>query len=353
MLLMAAAAWSVQLARADAALRAGTEAGIARAIELASDNTAYLALAVVQREAAGGETVALLTRIAELNPMLGLPRVRLALEAERRGDVREAERWLVEANSVDKQFAPRWALAQFYLRQARRAEFWTWARAALEMSFGDRSEVFDACRVASNDAAEILRRAIPETPSVREAYLRYVVSRRKLDAIAGAARGAGDVRYRLEATDVLLEAGRFADAVEVWRGLGRTAPNGITSPKFEAASTGQGFDWRFLNSEGVTHQQLEQGRGHRVRLSGRQAEVAVLLSQYVGGLRKGAQYRLHAVMEGAPEGLVWRVADRPVSDAFTAPDEVALLQLVYERPKGSARAEAEFDLKDVTVSALQ
>ena len=208
------------------------------------------------------------------------------------------------------------------------------------------------CALPISDPAEILR-VIPEAGPVREAYLLYVVSRPRVEAIAAAARGVQDERLLLVATDVLIEAGRYADAVEVWRELGHAAPEGVTSPRFAGEASGRGFDWRFINSDGVTHQQLEQGRGHRVRLSGTQGEQAALLSQYVGGLKKGTRYRLRVEVDGAPEGLQWRLAGEPVTDEFTAKSEVALLQLWYERPRGAVRAEADFDLKEVTVSALQ
>ena len=350
--LVVAGVWSVRLARADAAAREGTEEGIRRAMEMMPGNSAYLAMLASWQEASGVDAAEVLERVAQLNPTLASPRLRLGMAAELRGDFAVAERWLLEAASLDKQLEPRWALAGFYWRRGRTPEFWVWMRAALEVSYGDRTAAFDLCWQATGDAAAVLR-VIPESGPVRDAYLRYVVSKPRAEAIAAAARGVADTALRYAAVDALIGTARYADAIEVWRGSGRPAPSGVTSPRFDVASSGHGFDWRFVTSEGVTHQQLEQGRGHRVRLSGKQSEAVVLLRQYVGGLSKGSRYQLRISIEGAPAGLEWRVSGQPVAGSFLAPADVALLELRYARPRGAVRAEAAIDVKEVIVSALQ
>ena len=56
-----------------------------------------------------------------------------------------AERWLLDAARVDRQYEPRWTLANFYFRQQKMDDFWKWMRAALEVSYGDRVAAFDLC----------------------------------------------------------------------------------------------------------------------------------------------------------------------------------------------------------------
>jgi hypothetical protein len=311
-------------------------------------SSAYLAVGALQAEYDGRDARALLEQVAQLNPTSSAPRIRLGLTAESRGDVASAEKWLLDAYRVDRQFETRWTLANFYLRQNRAQEFWTWIRDALEMSYGDRRPVFDLCWRMSEDAREI-QRVIPT--QVREPYLRYVLEREHWDAVVAAAAGVADRAVLLDATDALLRAQRYGDAVVVWTQAGERTPQGVTASRFE--KTGPGFGWRPEAAKGVVHQQLEGGRGHRVRLSGKQAEATLLLSQYVGGLRAGRRYRLDAKIEGAPAGLEWRLAGRAIQGEFTGVDPVELLQLWYVRPRGEVRAEAAFDLREVTVSALQ
>jgi hypothetical protein len=363
---LAAAGWrSVTLARADAAFRQGTPEGTARALELAPTNTEYLSLASLQTEYAGGDPRPLLERIASLNPTAAAPRIQLGLAAEVRGDAAEAERWLLEAWRVDRQFETRWTLANFYLRQGRAEDFWTWMRSALEMSYGDRRPAFDLCWRMSSDAGEIAGRAIPGRAEVLAAYVSYLLD-------TGRAASAGPVALRLAragqpgyrpllyaAVDGLIEARRGSEAVELWRALGHAAPSGVTNPDFAAPLVEHGFDWRTVRLQGVTHLDLDAPAGHRIRLSGAQPESAELLRQTVGGLRPGQVYRLR--WEARTEqlrprgGLQWRIAGAAADVqsgelTFTAPAEIAILTLYYTRPPGEVRAEGWLDLRGVRLS---
>lgn len=336
-MLAAAAVWSVWLALADTEFRRGTAEGVARAMELVPGNTAYLAFGALQAEYDGRDTGPLLRRILELSPTLSAPRIRLGLAAEQRGDAAEAERWLREAYAVDHQFETRWTLANFYFRQARAAEFWIWVRSALEVSYGDRRPVFNLCWRMSSDAEEILR-AIPDREDVAADYLAFLINRPA--ALASAARKVYRKELLLAATDVLLEAKLYADAVAVWRQTGRAAPQGVTAPDFEPPQSGHGFDWRWNSVEGVKHQ-VPAG----IQLTGSQPQAVELVRQYVGGLRPGARYKVQWTTEEKVPGLEWRVNGK--AGDFRADAEVVLLSLWYERPKGEMRAEARFEAGNV------
>ena len=344
--LPAAAVWSVLLARADAAFREGTPEGVERAIAQLPGNTAYLAFGALQADYDGRDSAPMLERIARLNPTVSAPRIRLGLAAEQRGDLAGAERWLHEAYAVDHQFEPRWTLANFYLRQGRADEFWTWIRSALEMSYGDRGSAFDLCWRMSSDASEILARAIPNREVVAADYLSYLIERKRPEALAAAAKNVHDRNLLLGVTDVLLDAARYADAVDVWRQLGRSAPQGVTASNFEEPQTGHGFDWRTIKGQGVSHPVPG-----RIRLSGEQPESVELLRQFVVGLRPGERYKLTWKAFSDVPGVGWRINGEPVTQ-FRASAEVALLSLWYRRPLGQVRAEAVIDLKEVTLSAL-
>ena len=188
--------WSIRLARADAAFRNHTPEDVARATDLAPENGEYLAMLALQAEYSGQDSTPLLEEIAARNPRNSAPRIRLGLAAELRGDANEAERWLLEAFSVDRQFETRWTLANFYFRQNRSAEFWTWMRSALEMSYGDRAAAFDLCWQMSADPNAILDRAIPDRREVVASYLVYILNHHRQAAIAGAANKLVSLRTR-------------------------------------------------------------------------------------------------------------------------------------------------------------
>lgn len=365
--LACAAWWSVQLARSDVYFQRQTPEAVARAIELTPQNTAYLAFGALQNEYDGKDSRVQLERIAQLNPRLAAPRIRLGLAAELRGDAAAAERWLLEAAAVDRQYETRWTLANYFFRQDR-DEFWTWMQAALEMSYGDRKPAFDLCWRKSSSATEILDRAIPKSAGVMAAYVWYLLGERRVDAVASAALqlaildAAAGQEPLLAAVDTLLDAGLPQEATDVWRAAGHAAPSGILNPRFEEPRVGRGFDWRFAQPEGVTHRALDAPPGHRVRLSGAQPESCELLREVVGGLRPGTSYRLHWQFrsDGLPaaSGIEWRIAGRAAALEsgelrFTAPAETAVLQLYYQRARGEIRAEGSVDLLEVVADEVR
>jgi hypothetical protein len=176
------AVWfSIVLARADFYFRGATVESVERAVEIAPRNTEYLALRALQMEYDGADSRALTEKIAALNPYASAPRIRLGLAAEVAGDSAGAERWLLDAARVDHQFEPRWTLANFYFRAGKREEFWRWMRAALEVSYGDRSPAYELCWRVSDDAEEILRLGIPDRHEVVGSYLVFLLQREPPD----------------------------------------------------------------------------------------------------------------------------------------------------------------------------
>ncbi len=362
--LLGIAVWfSIVLARADSYFRAATPETVQRAVEIAPRNTEYLALRALELDYDGVESTALTEKIAELNPASSAPRIRLGLAAELAGDFRNAEKWLLEAASVDHQFEPRWTLANFYFRSERTEEFWQWMRAALEVSYGDRTPAFDLCRRASSDADEILNRAIPDRHEVVGAYLVYISQTKRLEAMQAAAQrlaryhDAADLPLLYGVTDQLLAA-RDASALDVWLMTGQPAPSGIFNGDFSRVPLNHGFDWRLIESTGVTHVGL-----NRVLLSGRQPESCSLLQQ-TWMLAKGGRYRLRWESRTSgiksPSGLEWRLAGQSAallpSEGWTdgeltveAPEVFGVLELAYRRPLGESRAEGSVELRNVRV----
>ncbi len=369
--LAAAAWWSIRLARGDAAFRNRSPEQVARAVELAPGNSDYLSTLALQAEYTGQDPTPLLEQLAAEHPRSSAPRIRLGLAAEFRGDVQQADRWLQEAYSVDHQFETRWTLANFYFRQGRADDFWKWIRSALEMSYGDRGAAFDLCWQMTGDPQTILDRAIPERREVVASYLGYVLQRHRVNAIASAAnllaklRTPDDLPLLYVAADALLEAGQGRAAEDLWVALGNSRPSGVTHPNFEMPAAGHGFDWRIVETPGVTHTSLAESSGHRVRFNGHQPESCELFRQVLGGLRPGSRYVLQWESRtqeiASPTGLEWRIGSRGAAITaseewstgrmtFVPDSEEATLVLTYKRPEGQVRTEGQLDLRRVTSS---
>jgi hypothetical protein len=360
------AVWfSIVLARADFYFR--TEK-VQRAMEIAPRNTEYLALRALQLNYDGGDSRELLQKIAALNPYSSAPRIRLGLAAEVSGDLANAERWLLEAANVDHQFEPRWTLANFYFRAGNKNEFWRWMRAALEVSYGDRAPAYDLCWRVSDDAAEILRRGIPDRHDVVASYLVYVLQKKptegRLQPVANVARrlaafhDAADLPLLLGACDRLI-ADRNSVAVDVWVSTGHPMPVGIFNGDLAAEPLNHGFDWRAIESPGVTR------LGNRIALSGQESESCLLLERTLN-LEAGKRYRLQwearTVGMKSPSGLEWRLEGQraalsPSADwtagelAITAEEQFQTLELAYRRPVGESRAEGSVELRHIRLVA--
>jgi hypothetical protein len=422
--LIAAASFSIHLARADAEFRRGDPVSVARAIAIEPRNSEYLTLRALQLDYDGAESTPLLEHAAALNPLSSSPRLRLGLAAEIRGDYDSAERWLLDAARVDHQFEPRWTLANFYFRRANapasgnsrgtaafwtsrgNAAFWTFMSSALEVSYGDRRPAFDLCWRMAGDtgSAEILDRAIPNHREVLTAYLLFLLESHR-DAVAPVAmklarfHEPADRPILFAASDALIDAARIpnrpevpgtpgrdtisphqttssagydaavagreaASAVELWTAMGVARPSGVFNGDFSSVPLNHGFDWRQIESRGVTHASIDPPRSaHRISFDGRQPESCVLLIQILN-LEPNTRYTLRweARTSGikSPTGIEWRIGDRraaidPSESAsagtadFTATTELAPLTLFYQRPSGEARAEGSIDLTRVWI----
>ncbi len=354
---LAVAVWfSIVLARADAYFRAATPESVDRAVQIAPRNTDYLTLQALQMEYAGTDSRAVTEKIAELNPMASAPRIRVGLAAELSGDAATAERWLLAAAAVDHQFEPAWTLANFYFRAENHDEFWKWIRKALEVSYGDRTPAFDLCWRVSSDANEVLRRAISDRHDVLGSYLVYLSQTKKIAALPEVARllaayhDAADLPLLYGACDQLLDAGD-GGALEVWTSAGHKVPKGVFNGDFATAPANHGFDWRLVESPGVTHVPLDGA--HRIVLNGRESESVTLLQQTLH-VEAGKRYRLQWEAQSL-SGVEWSVAGTraPLNArelTFVAPARFVRLELMYRRPLGEPRAEGNVELRHIQMT---
>ncbi len=343
-LLVFAAYWALRLAWADYQFRSGTSEGAARAAHWVPFRAEY--------QAAAGNW----KRAVELNPYFSKGWIQLALEAEAAGDRREAERLLLEAARVDKLFEPRWALANFYARQANQAEFWKWARLAAERSYGDRTGLFRLSQRVTKDPLEIASRIFPADPVLRREFASFLATEGALDGAAAIARSlpleTGDA-FRLDLTDRLIHAGRFEQARALWPASAVALTNG----NLETAPSSKAFDWRLHWRSGV-NTTWSPGR-LRIELNGKQPEAVDLVSQYVwidepGVYRFSYRYRSEEIAKES--GLYWTVFGAETAaprkslhhDGWIGeslefrtgkPREIVRLELRYERRQGTVRAE--------------
>jgi tetratricopeptide (TPR) repeat protein len=358
--------YSIRLAMADAAFRKHTPEGVARALQISPNNVSYLLLRALQLDYDGADSTALLERAAQAAPLSSAPRIRLGLAAEARGDFSEAEKWLLDAARVDRQFEARWTLANFYFRSQRQSEFWEWMRAALEVSYGDRRLAYELCWRMTQDPDEILTRGIPGQHDVLATYLAFVLDQHREAAGAAALKLAAlhNPAYAslLEvSSDLLLDSGKIADALEIWKQLGHQRPGLITNGDFMTEPSGHGFDWRPAHPPGVADLQIP--RAHRIVLSGKEPESCELLRQFVV-LEKGKSYSLTWEARtrdfgartgikwsaGSSNGVVERAEDwRAGGLEFKAEAPVTPIKLEYQRPMGQARAEGWIEIRKISL----
>lgn len=320
--------WCGRLAWADVLARAGNPAAIALA---PGDADIRLQLA--------GRSAEALAAAAALDPGNADTRLRLGLADEMLGDFPAAERRLLEAARVSRQYAPRWALANFYFRRGDRDRFWSWANAALRIGYGDLDPVFALCWSLTTDAAEIRRRAIPDRAPVLNVYVQFLLRTGRLAASEPVAARLAAVATRddlsaLSVWDNLqLDQGSPAAAVTVWNTLCHRhllpyqpldpdlAP--LTDGDFRGASpvTG-GFTWRLPRVDGAAAELDRRAACLRVEFGGNQPESCAPVLQYVP-VTAGNEYWLgfeYRTTDIAPaSGLAWDVLPaRAGADAFAS-----------------------------------
>ncbi|MDX2178611.1 MAG: hypothetical protein SFV18_03395 [Bryobacteraceae bacterium] len=254
-----------------------------------------------------------------------------AADLEVAGDLSAAERVLLDAARLDRRYATAWALANFYLRQNRRAELDRWLHRAIDMSFGDRAALFAFAEEA-------------QLPRARERL------------------AAAEPHLAGQYCERLIALARYPEALETWTRSHGPKPL-LVNADLTAVPSGTGFDWRLGALPGISAGALTSP-GHpgqiEARFSGDQADSGEVLSQYVS-LSPATRYRLSFDYRTSdlapPTGLRWIVestADRSnalarapefevspswtrVSLDFRASSPFARLALVWRRELGAPR----------------
>ena len=378
----AAAYWTVRIAYSDWVYRDYNAKSIREAIQLTPVNPEYYR---EWSEIEPGRAVEALEKAAALDPLNAAMWIAWSAALEERKDYGRAEACLLKAVDVDRTFAPRRMLAEYYYRRGEAKKFWPAVKAALATSYGDVTELFQECAALSSDS-ETIPRALPRRPDVLRQYLEYAVAENRMEeAGAVAARVLAEANEQstgalLRYCDRLLGMGRGRDALAIWNGLserklipyaglrpeeGRSLTNG----DFAAGDLGAGFDWRTTAPGGVRIDRFEAPAALRIRFSGKQPERCEILSQYVP-LMPGRGYiltvRYRAAGIGRESGLYCRILGGSGQDLlgqagglpggaegeaertlhFRSADETAPARLVvgYERVRGTMRIEGSVTL---------
>jgi hypothetical protein len=367
--LVCALYWTVRLERADWLFVKGDAASIREAMRLAPGNAEY---ASALAGAEPSRAVEILKDAVARNPLDSGLLVELGLAEEERGDFGSAEKDLLEATRLDRGFAPRWALGDFYFHQHDAEKFWPVVKSALSVSYGDLSAQFRQCWSLTGDADFILERAIPDRPVVLRRYLDFLVTEGRLNAAVPVAQRVLARADRETAPslvnycDRMLADWRGEDALAIW--------NGLVERKLIAES-GHGFDWRISAPEGIYVERA--GDGWVMRFSGRQPENTEILSRYVP-LVPGRRYRV----SGCPtqSGIECRLlvadgrdlllpsfarldklategdeAQPPLADGRDLVESANLgrLVLAYRREPGTTRFEGSIVVKELAVEAAE
>ena len=381
----AAGYWSIRLGLADSQFRANTSASVARAVELDPENAGYHAWLAEIREHEGSDPDGEFEIASRLNPSDSALWIRRALRAEGRRDFHRAEQLYLQAARIDRLYAPRWAVANYYARIGDAGKFWPWARQALQIGYGDLSPLFRLCWSLTDDAELIRSKAIHPLPAILRKYLAFLTQQDHLDAAAPIARSliaqadADDTATLLRYCDRLIERKRSQEAVSVWNALSERrllalpslAPDrglSLTNGNFQSEPLQQAFDWRTSAEPEISVTRSDSPAALRFHLSGKQPEHCELLSQFIP-LAPGREYSFRLEYKTAlraHSGLRWRVGDLAQSDELggadwtwqqftfrSATSSLERLWLAYDRAPGETRAEGEIWLRNATIELVK
>ncbi|MBI3210163.1 MAG: hypothetical protein HYZ37_14855 [Candidatus Solibacter usitatus] len=365
--LLSAAYWAGRFAYADYLFQSGRHEDLVRAAELIPFHPVYEARLGNLKEA------------VRWNPYYSEAWREMAEQAERNGNLEDAERNFLQAAKVDRMFDSRWALANFYFRRNRREEFWHWMRLAAERSYGDRQALFLLAQRAADHPADVLHRVAAPFPDCLRRYLDFLLQEKQYDQLGEAVTSflshatREDRAQILEACHILTRNGEFASAREAWNLLSakKWIPAAASNASNENLLMNAGLAWRPLDKgfdwiqpwrAGVQHVWMRPGR-LRILLNGRQEENTSLLEQLVEAAPH-SKYRLsfRYATRSIPthSGVRWRVhqgeTERFSAAQFLSSEEARTdqiefqtgaappritVRLVYERMPGTVRPAGE------------
>jgi hypothetical protein len=386
------ALWSLLLGYADLEFRRGDGPDIAMALRVAPRDAGYLAewsLVTQNRE----EAISSLEKAVIYNPWYSWAWIQLGLAAEGNGRNDIAERDLLRAASVDRGFAPRWALCNFFFRRKNTEAFWDWSKQALAVDDAESTPVFRLDWRMDPDARAILDRGVPADRTARRKFLKFLIEEQPASGVFAVISALlpnaeqEDAPLLISYADRLLNQRDVNQAVSLWNGLcdRRFVPfraisldsaNVLTNPDFSTFPSGNVFDWRFNAADGVMAEKEMSSHEFQVRLSGLEPENYRILSQQIAvGAGRRYEFHFHARVPGhaANSGLRWKIlggaganltiAESPdlalsestdgvmtfIPDVEPATEQVVTLVLDYNRPRGATRLAAMVAISNLSL----
>jgi len=386
--LAAAGTWSFRVAAADQKARLVTVQGLEQAIAWSPRQSLnYVRLSALLSDADPKRAAELLQSAVVLNYLDSRSWIDLALRRELSGNLLSAERDLLRAAEVDRQYLPRWSLANYYFRHSDNARFWPWAQRAATMVYDDPRPLFRLCDEVDGNQNLIERLAL-RNPDLRTGYLNYVLAKNRSELIPAVAHRIltdgreSDVPALLAACDRLLELPMVDQALQLWNGLAKArlisysplslADGGaITNGDFASELTSHGFDWHAPDVGGVSVVREDSAGGIRLIFTGSQPEACSPLSQFIavqGNTHYELEYRYNTSGIANGAGLTWNVDYADVKGAPTtlaaipsnemgnprvfsfgtpAGCHLMRLMLAYRRAPGTTRIEGRMVLRQV------
>jgi hypothetical protein len=379
---------SLRWAWADHLSHAADAATVTRAVRLSPGDADFRLKLAAGQQTAGDDPTAALKAATALDPGNADAWMALGVAAEMRGDLPTAESSLLRAAHASRQFAPRWALANYYFRRGDEAHFWLWVRASMLMGYGDLNPVFQLCWHMRPDAALILERAIPERRAILDPYVVFLMQQGHMTASEPAAHRLAALATMEDQPALLswctreLDAGSVPAAMEVWNTLcarhlllyapldPARAP--LTDGSFAEPSVGAGFAWRQAPEHGVVIGRNRSPRYMWVAFSGDQPEACAPLWQLVPvtpGASYAFRFEYHTSELPPASGLRWSVLDartgtdlaaaspwlssldwKPAEVSFTAPATgLVRLSLTCRRLLGATRIEGSVSLRHLSM----
>ena len=326
----------------------------------------------------------LLRSSLQLNPYNSDAAIDLGLRYEAVGDFGRAEKLFLQAFTVDRTYAPRWTLTNFYFRRENLPAFWEWARRAAEMPTNDIGALFELCWRVTPDPRTIEAKIVENDASVIRQYVDFLMSKDHAPAAVHAALrlvrfGSPDVdRERLfSLTDRTIAANDAPGANSLWLELIRqhwiiadsSFPN---NPEFARDPLPVNFDWHLSSGNGL--HSWPGSSGLVTEFTGDESESSTIAEQTIslppGNYRLESSYRTQGIASNT--GIRWEIADCE-SDAVQAsspflssdtpakftlpfpvdPDHRLLrLRLVYRRQIGTSRVSGTLVVRSIRIEAL-
>jgi hypothetical protein len=312
-----------------------------------------------------------------MNPYSTEAAILLASQLESRGDQAGAEVMLIELARHDRQYAPAWALSNFYFRSGKFDAFWRWTRTAASVAPGGMAPLFDLCFAATSDSSLVSRRVVEGRRSVEREYLQFLIARGRLCAARPAAlrlsvnADAVDREPLLQYVDANIAAARFDEAAGVWNELcsRRLLPDApvsggnLVNGNFARPILNRGFDWLTGGPECAAGALTNAGGpALELFLTRNRPDTCEIYRQFVyllPGTEHVLRFQYRTLDLPDPTGLRWSIGTRegpelrPIAEWTDAEwrwppiQDSGRLSLLYRRDSGSTRREGILLLRRV------